>query len=137
MSPSQLARIVKIVNFLIAAIVVAALAVVYWCVWRPLPRHSGSIEAGVAAPVVVRFDAHGVPHIEASSLEDALFVQGYVTAQDRLWQMDALRIPPNRACCDSCSPASLRRVIQESLIPGKPEALAISQVCAVPAPRAN
>ena len=91
MSPSPLARIVKIVNFLIAAIVVAALAVVYWCVWRPLPQHSGSIEARVAAPVVVRFDAHGVPHIEASSLEDALFVQGYVTAQDRLWQMDALR----------------------------------------------
>src|ERR1035438_10641598 len=70
MSPSPLARIVKIVNFLIAAIVVAALAVVYWCVWRPLPQHSGSIEARVAAPVVVRFDAHGVPHIEASSLED-------------------------------------------------------------------
>jgi penicillin amidase len=32
-----------------------------------------------------------VPHIRASSLEDALFVQGYVTAQDRLWQMDGLR----------------------------------------------
>ncbi|MGA3260609.1 MAG: penicillin acylase family protein [Bryobacteraceae bacterium] len=87
----MLARIVKIVNFLIAAVVVAALAAVYWCVWRPLPQHSGSIEARVAAPVVVRFDAHSVPHIEASSLEDALFVQGYVTAQDRLWQMDALR----------------------------------------------
>ena len=91
MSHSPLARIVKIVNTLVASFVVAALAVVYWCVWRPLPRHSGSIEARVSAPVAVRFDAHGVPHVEASSLEDALFVQGYVTAQDRLWQMDALR----------------------------------------------
>jgi penicillin amidase len=39
----------------------------------------------------VRFDARGVPHISAASLEDALFIQGYVTAQDRLWQMDGLR----------------------------------------------
>ena len=33
----------------------------------------------------------GVPHIEASSWQDAIFLQGYVTAQDRLWQMDGLR----------------------------------------------
>src|SRR5262249_37330557 len=43
------------------------------------------------AAVSVIFDARGVPHIRASNLEDALFVQGYVTAQDRLWQMDAIR----------------------------------------------
>ncbi len=91
MTHSALARIVKIANISIAVAVMAALAVVYWCGWRPLPQRSGSIEAPVSAPVVVRFDAHGVPHVEASSLEDALFVQGYVTAQDRLWQMDSLR----------------------------------------------
>jgi len=91
MSHSALARILKVVNFLIAGAVVAALVVVYWCVWRPLPQHSGSIEARVAASAVVRFDTHGVPHVQASNLEDALFVQGYVTAQDRLFQMDALR----------------------------------------------
>ena len=91
MSHSTLARIVRVANLLIAAAVVAALAAVYWCAWRPLPQHSGSIAAGVAAPVIVRFDVHGVPHVDASSLDDALFVQGYVTAQDRLWQMDALR----------------------------------------------
>ena len=36
-------------------------------------------------------DALGVPHIAAASWEDAIFLQGYVTAQDRMWQMDALR----------------------------------------------
>ena len=36
-------------------------------------------------------DARGVPHIRAQSLGDALFAQGYVTAQDRLWQMDLSR----------------------------------------------
>ncbi|MGC2298072.1 MAG: penicillin acylase family protein, partial [Acidobacteriaceae bacterium] len=34
---------------------------------------------------------HGVPHIEAANLDDLLFAQGFVTAQDRLWQMDMAR----------------------------------------------
>jgi penicillin amidase len=32
-----------------------------------------------------------VPHINAAAWEDAIWLQGYVTAQDRIWQMDALR----------------------------------------------
>lgn len=72
------------------ALVVAAIAV-YWFMWRPMPQVSGTLTAGVAASVTVARDALGVPHINASSIEDALFAQGYVTAQDRLWQMDAIR----------------------------------------------
>ena len=83
--------LVKVVNVLIALAVVAALGIVYWFVWRPLPQRSGTIEAAVSAPVSVGFDGRGVPHIRAANLDDALFAQGYVTAQDRLWQMDALR----------------------------------------------
>jgi penicillin amidase len=91
MNPSPLARIVKFVNLLIALALVAALAAVYWFVWRPLPQRSGTVETGVSAAVSVSFDKLGEPHIRAANLEDALFAQGYVTAQDRLWQMDALR----------------------------------------------
>jgi len=47
--------------------------------------------AGLTAPVTVRRDAHGVPHIEAATQDDLFVAQGYVTAQDRLWQMDASR----------------------------------------------
>lgn len=36
-------------------------------------------------------DGHGVPTIEAANLEDLFVAQGYVTAQDRLWQMDIMR----------------------------------------------
>jgi penicillin G amidase len=36
-------------------------------------------------------DSLGVPHITAGQWEDAIFLQGYATAQDRLWQMDVLR----------------------------------------------
>ena len=46
---------------------------------------------GLSAPVTVTRDTHGVPTIEAATLEDLFFAQGYVTAQDRLWQMDVMR----------------------------------------------
>jgi penicillin amidase len=41
--------------------------------------------------VTVRRDARGIPYIEARSDADLYFAQGYVTASDRLWQMDLLR----------------------------------------------
>jgi penicillin G amidase len=46
---------------------------------------------GLTAEVRVRRDQHGVPHLAAQSLDDLFLAQGYVTAQDRLWQMDMLR----------------------------------------------
>ncbi|MGA1981130.1 MAG: penicillin acylase family protein [Acidobacteriaceae bacterium] len=57
-----------------------------------LPQLDGSLTVdGLSAPVTVERDAHGVPHIRAGSLDDLVFAQGFVTAQDRLWQMDLLR----------------------------------------------
>ena len=57
-----------------------------------LPQLDGSIHlAGLHGSVTVTRDAVGVPSIHAQTLDDALFAQGYVTAQDRLFQMDALR----------------------------------------------
>jgi penicillin amidase len=57
-----------------------------------LPQLDGSITvAGLQAPVSVVRTPQGVPHITASSLDDLFFAQGYVTAQDRLWQMDMTR----------------------------------------------
>ena len=40
------------------------------------------------APVEVGFNPRGVPYIFAESDEDAYFMQGYITARDRLWQME-------------------------------------------------
>jgi penicillin amidase len=89
--PSISGQLVKYVNWAILIVLVAALVLVYWYAWRPLPQRSGTIDVPVASPVTVLFDALGEPHIRAASEEDALVAQGYVTAQDRLWQMDALR----------------------------------------------
>ena len=59
---------------------------------RALPPVDGTVEVqGLTQPVTVDRDAWGVPHIRANSLEDLLEAQGYVTAQDRLWQLDVLR----------------------------------------------
>jgi penicillin amidase len=57
-----------------------------------LPVVDGQVSVtGLGAPVTVARDAQGVPHIAAASMEDLVFAQGYITAGDRLWQMDALR----------------------------------------------
>src|SRR5690242_1222824 len=91
MTDTFVARVVKTVNIAIAVALIAALALTYWYAWRPLPQRAGTIDAALGADATVIFDEHGEPHIRATSIEDALFVQGYVTAQDRLFQMDALR----------------------------------------------
>lgn len=36
-------------------------------------------------------DSYGVPHISASSSDEAFFMAGYAVAQDRLWQMELSR----------------------------------------------
>jgi penicillin amidase len=54
-----------------------------------VPDFTGTVTlAGLDGPVEIFRDALGVPHVRASSLHDAFFAQGYVHAQDRLWQMD-------------------------------------------------
>ncbi len=77
------------------ALVLAILGGGVWLRWRlraSLPVLEGAIPVvGLSAPVEVRRDARSVPHLRAQSLEDVLFAQGYVTAQDRLWQMDLSR----------------------------------------------
>ncbi len=79
-------------------VVVIALLAGGACVWlyhrtrECLPQLDGEIHLeGLKAPVEVLRDPHGVPHLRAQSVEDVCFAQGYVTAQDRLWQMDLSR----------------------------------------------
>lgn len=51
-------------------------------------RTNKTVSIGVGKPVDVYFDERLVPHLFASNQEDLFFAQGYVTASDRLWQMD-------------------------------------------------
>jgi penicillin amidase len=84
-------RFLKYINLSIAVLLVAGLIAAYWTAYRPLAQTSGQITAPVSAHATLSRDAIGVPHITAANWEDAIFLQGFVTAQDRLWQMDGLR----------------------------------------------
>lgn len=80
--------------FLVVLLVLVAGAAfyLYYLAHSALPQLDGQLHVtGLSAPVTVTRDTHGVPTIEATTLEDLFFAQGYVTAQDRLWQMDVMR----------------------------------------------
>ena len=82
----------RVAGWLITFIVVLGGTLTWWVIYRPLPQMDGTIRiAGLQKEVTVDRDVWGVPHIRATSLGDMAEAQGYITAQDRLWQMDLLR----------------------------------------------
>ncbi len=94
---------------LLALLLLAAFAGVLWlrsAAIAALPALDGDVHlAGLTAPVTVRRDGHGVPHIEAANEDDLFVAQGYVTAQDRLWQMDTFRRNANGELAEVMGPA--------------------------------
>ncbi len=61
-------------------------------IYRPLPTIDGDYRlVGLDDRAEVVRDQFGVPHIYAKTAHDLFFLQGYVTAQDRLFQMDIYR----------------------------------------------
>jgi penicillin amidase len=85
-------------GLVISLLIVAAIGFAASVAWlkgamrEQMPVLDGDLHLpGLSAPVVVRRDVHGVPHIQAATMDDLLEAQGYVIAQDRLWQMDMAR----------------------------------------------
>ncbi|MBE4908412.1 penicillin acylase family protein [Bacillus luteolus] len=73
---------------LLTAIVLAG----YLFIKKGLPTIDGELTvSGLENQVTVYRDENGVPHIEAQTERDLYIAQGYVTAQDRLFQMDLSR----------------------------------------------
>jgi penicillin amidase len=86
------ARILLWLLLVIALLAGGVVAFAYFVARSALPQLDGNLALrGLSAPVKVTRDGHGVPAIEAATLEDLFLAQGYVTAQDRLWQMDIMR----------------------------------------------
>ena len=57
-----------------------------------LPKIEGAIVLpDLEAQVEVLRDSWGVPHIYAENIDDLFFAQGFIQAQDRLWQMEMYR----------------------------------------------
>ena len=59
---------------------------------RAWPRTRGRVTGlSLEGEVEVARDRWGIPHITAGSMHDLFLAQGWVHAQDRLWQMETLR----------------------------------------------
>ena len=100
-----LLRTMLIVVFAVALVV---LAIAAWFVRAPIPKLDGRIEVtGLGATAYIRRDERGVPHIEAQTIDDALYAEGFACAQDRLWQMDTLRRQAEGRLSEFAGPAAL------------------------------
>jgi len=83
-----------VVGILISALVLVSVAgaIGYLIIRRSFPQTNGTLQAaGLQDRVEISRDKWGVPHVFAQNEHDLFFAQGYVHAQDRLWQMEFSR----------------------------------------------
>jgi penicillin amidase len=92
-----LARFLKVIAIILILVLLLAVGGGYWLIAHSFPQISGTVKvaANGQSPLkhnveIIR-DTTGVPHIYADNPGDLFFAQGYVAAQDRLWQMELNR----------------------------------------------
>ncbi|HXN20223.1 MAG TPA: penicillin acylase family protein [Candidatus Binatus sp.] len=92
---SKITRTYRIFRGIVAVLLLFAgvtLIVGCWIMHHSLPALDGSVQVpGLKEAVMIDRDHWGRPWIRAKSVDDLVTAQGYVLAQDRLWQMDLLR----------------------------------------------
>ncbi|MDE3162099.1 MAG: penicillin acylase family protein [Acidobacteriota bacterium] len=107
-------------TILFACLVLGVVAAAFWlrsAARAALPQLDGKLQLhGLSAPVLVRRDAHGIPHIQAAAQADLFFTQGYVTAQDRLWQMDMFRRNASGTLAEVLGPSLVRHDIAQRVL---------------------
>jgi penicillin amidase len=82
-------RILKGLIILLVVLVLVAGVAGFVLVQRTLPQVDGAVQIdGLRDKVEIIRDKSGVPHIYAQNQDDLYFAQGYVHAQDRLWQLE-------------------------------------------------
>ncbi|MBN1136295.1 MAG: penicillin acylase family protein [Anaerolineae bacterium] len=83
---------IGIVILVVVVLAAATIAALFLFFLRPLPKVEGMLcLAGLEGRVEILRDEWGVPHIYAGSAHDLFLAQGYIHAQDRLWQMELQR----------------------------------------------
>lgn len=88
-------KILRALKLFLAAVLVLVVGLGIWgwtFVRSSLPAYGDSLALpALDAEVTIYRDQYGVPHIFAQTVHDLFFAQGYVQAQDRLWEMDLSR----------------------------------------------
>ena len=85
-------RLIWIALILVVVLVAGASALLGTVTLRALPQTTGSIAiAGLGKPALIDRDASGIAWIQADTPHDLFLAQGYVHAQERMWQMEVWR----------------------------------------------
>ena len=88
--------------------VVAGVGALAWLTGRAMPQTSGTLSiAGLGAPVEVARDRNGIVQITAGSSHDLFLAQGFVHAQERMWQMEVWRRIGSGRLAEAFGPSAL------------------------------
>ena len=89
---SLMRKVLIITGSVLLALLIILTSISYVLVQKSFTRIDGTVSLqGITSEVQVYRDSWGVPHIYAQNEGDLFFAQGYVQAQDRLWQMELHR----------------------------------------------
>lgn len=84
-------KITLILFAIIAIGVVSGLIFINSFINKSLPQYEGEIALPLTNEITVITDEKGVPHIKADNLQDLYTAQGFVQAQERMFQMELSR----------------------------------------------
>jgi penicillin amidase len=85
-------KVLFILLMVLLTVLAIAIAAGVWHARNKLPQRSGVLTVNqLKAPVQVRWDERGVPHLQAQNEIDLYRALGFLHAQDRLFQMEMVR----------------------------------------------
>ena len=88
----MLKKLSLFLGILVSVVVLIFAGGYYYFILMPLPVTEGELKLkGFQGKVKVLRDRWGMPHIYAANEHDLFMAQGFVQAQDRLWQMETNR----------------------------------------------
>ena len=88
----RLKRVLAVVLVVVLVVVGVGFGALVWVTGRALPQTSGTLTVpGLERPVTVVRDVAGIAHIRAETVHDLFMAQGFVHAQERMWQMEVWR----------------------------------------------
>lgn len=85
-------KVFKLYSISLLLMIFTAIGLGFWFCHQALPTLDGIVTiADLDRPARVRFDQLAIPYIQASSQTDLYLAQGYITASERMFQMDIMR----------------------------------------------
>ena len=106
--PPFLFPLLGVLAIVLTALALGFVGVLWYIFWRPLAKTKQDLVVDdLSAPVEIVRDRWGVPHIYAATARDAFLAQGYVHAQDRLFQLEYSRLLARGTLAEALGPAAL------------------------------